>query len=125
MTEVSILPGRERRRKWTSSEKLSIVEESFLPGARVTDVARRRGLHPNQVHAWRRGVRQGALARSAGSAAFLSVAITGEDANAAAVAPEGGAGLIEITFGQDIRVRIPVTTPKDLASAVISALAAR
>jgi hypothetical protein len=49
----------------------------------------------------------------------------GEDAKAAAVAPEGAAGLIEISFGQDIRVRIPITTPKDLASVVIAALAAR
>jgi hypothetical protein len=27
MSEVSILPGRERRRKWTDGEKLSIVED--------------------------------------------------------------------------------------------------
>ncbi len=61
-------------------EKLSIVEESCSSGARVADVARRRGLHPNQVHAWRRQARMGELMRSAGSSGFLSVAVTPEDA---------------------------------------------
>ena len=32
---------------------------------------------------------------------------------------------VEIEFGRDIRVRIAVTAPKELASAVIKALAAR
>jgi transposase len=32
---------------------------------------------------------------------------------------------VEIEFGTDIRVRIPMTTPKELASAVIKALVAR
>jgi len=36
-----------------------------------------------------------------------------------------GATAVEIEFGRDIRVRIPATTPKELASAVIKALAAR
>jgi transposase len=126
-SEVSILPGPERRRKWTVAEKLSIVEESCLSGARVTDVARRRGLHPNQVHQWRRQARMGELVRSAGSSGFLSVAVTPEDTTsaAAAVTPEGQAGLIEIQFGGDICVRMPATTPTDLASAVIGALRAR
>jgi transposase len=96
-SEVSILPGPERRRKWTDDEKLSIVEESCLSGARVTDVARRRGLHPNQVHAWRRRAQMGELVRSARNSGFLSVAVTPEDTASAAgaVAPEGQAGLIE------------------------------
>jgi len=33
MTTATILIGRERRRRWTTSEKLRIVEESFAPGA--------------------------------------------------------------------------------------------
>lgn len=31
--------GPERRRRWTSAEKLRIVEESLAPGASVVEVA--------------------------------------------------------------------------------------
>jgi transposase len=52
--EVSVLPGRERHRRWNAEEKLRIIEESHEPGMRVAEVARRHGLQPNQLHAWRR-----------------------------------------------------------------------
>jgi transposase-like protein len=38
--EVSILPGRERRRKWNAEEKLRIIERNRKPGKRAADVAR-------------------------------------------------------------------------------------
>jgi hypothetical protein len=36
MARVTVLSGPERRRRWASSEKARIVEESLLPGAVVT-----------------------------------------------------------------------------------------
>jgi transposase len=54
MTTVAVLSGAERRRRWTSAEKLRIVEESFEIGATVTGVARRHDVHPNLLHGWRR-----------------------------------------------------------------------
>jgi transposase len=53
MTTGTVLVGRERRRRWTTSEKLRLVEESFAPGASVAEVARRHEVHPNQLHGWR------------------------------------------------------------------------
>ncbi|MBY0317899.1 MAG: transposase [Reyranella sp.] len=41
MATVAVLSGPERRRRWSSSEKANIVEESLRPGAVVTAVARR------------------------------------------------------------------------------------
>ncbi|MBI2739220.1 MAG: transposase [Rhodospirillales bacterium] len=41
MATVTVLSGPERRRRWASSEKASIVEESLRPGAVVAAVARR------------------------------------------------------------------------------------
>ena len=51
---VEVLTGTERRRRWTSDEKARIVSESFGPNVVVSHVARRYGLHPNQLYAWRR-----------------------------------------------------------------------
>ena len=58
---VTVLSGPERRRRWTTAEKLRIVEESLEPAASVVEVARRHDVHPNLLTVWRRQVRRGAL----------------------------------------------------------------
>jgi Transposase len=49
MATVSVLAGAERRRRWSTAEKLRIVEESLASGASVAEVARRHDVHPNFV----------------------------------------------------------------------------
>jgi transposase-like protein len=56
---VTVLPGPERRRRWTTAEKLRIVEESETAEIPIVEVARRHGIHPNQLHGWRRQARLG------------------------------------------------------------------
>ena len=51
----------QRRRRWTASEKVRMVEETFEPGMTVSLVARRHGVAPNQLFTWRRLVAQGGL----------------------------------------------------------------
>src|SRR5271166_3839462 len=76
MTTGTVLVGRERRRRWTTSEKLRLVEESFAPGASVAEVARRHEVHPNQLHGWRKGARSGSLSITPGpQACFAAVEI--------------------------------------------------
>jgi transposase len=60
-----VAPGRPEvitetgRRRWFSrDDKSRIVEETLIPGAVVSDVARRHGLTPQQVFTWRRQARQ-------------------------------------------------------------------
>jgi len=48
------------RRRWTADQKLEIVQESLAPGASVTEVARRHGVNPNLIYAWRRRPGMGA-----------------------------------------------------------------
>ena len=43
---VTVLPGLERRRRWTTAEKLRIVEESETAEIPIVEVARRHGIHP-------------------------------------------------------------------------------
>ena len=55
---LEIFTGAGRRRAWTAEEKAAIVAESFEDGARVCHVARRHGLTPQQLFAWRRQARR-------------------------------------------------------------------
>jgi transposase-like protein len=53
VVDASEPPGAVRRRRWSDEIKGRIVAESFAPGAVVSDVARRRGLSPQHLSAWR------------------------------------------------------------------------
>lgn len=57
--EILIEP--QRRRRWSPAEKLAMVEETYDPGVTVSLVARRNGIQPNQLFAWRKLAAQGAL----------------------------------------------------------------
>ena len=79
MTSVSVLTGPERRRRWTSAEKLQIVAECKAAGVSVAEYARQRDIHPNLIHAWRRQARMGALsATSAGEMRFAPVRVVAD-----------------------------------------------
>ena len=55
---IEVITGAGGRRRWTVDDKARIVEETLEPGASVSVVARRHGLTPQQVFAWRREARQ-------------------------------------------------------------------
>src|SRR5208337_3696196 len=46
--------GIERRRRWSKDEKARIVEETLMPGAVVSEVARRHGVAQSLLFTWRR-----------------------------------------------------------------------
>ena len=80
---VTVLSGPERRRRWTTAEKLRIIEESLAPGVVASDVARRYAIHPHQLHKWRQDHRRGRLGTALGPQGtgrsgpqFVSVAVS-------------------------------------------------
>jgi transposase len=76
MTTTTVLAGPERRRRWTTTEKLRLVEESLTAGVSVAEFGRQRDIHPNLIHAWRHQARTGALAgKRETKARFAPVAI--------------------------------------------------
>ena len=112
MTTATVLVGRERRRRWTTAQKRRIVEESFAPGARVSEVARRHEVHLNQLHGWRKDARLGSLPIVASPRGrFAAVEIAGVDQAALpapAVVPEPSAPLvIEVVLRNGRVVRFP------------------
>jgi transposase len=58
---VAALNGSVRRRRWSAAEKAAVVRETLVPGARVSDVARRWQVDAQQIYRWRHrdGVTQG------------------------------------------------------------------
>ncbi len=66
--EIEILTDTGRRRLWSSSEKLRIVEETLDGQNSVSVVARRNGVAPNLLYRWRRLMLAGG-----------SVAVSGDD----------------------------------------------
>lgn len=61
MRPVEVITSVERRRRWTAEEKRAMVQETEQPGMSVSAVARKWGIHPNQLFAWRRLMHEGAL----------------------------------------------------------------
>jgi transposase len=124
VTTVTVLSGPERRQRWTTAEKLRIVEESLAPGASVVEVARRHDVHRNLVTAWRRQARTGVLAfesgplqRQADEVRFAAVSIAPD--RQPLTAPSG---TIEIEFAAGARMRITGTVDAATLSAVVAAL---
>jgi transposase len=54
---IELITGTGRRRRWSSADKARIVLESLADGVTVSEVARRHGLSPQQLFAWRREAR--------------------------------------------------------------------
>jgi transposase len=55
---IELLTGPGRRRRWSAEEKSRIIEETLAPGARVSEVAPRWQVCPQQVFGWRRAARR-------------------------------------------------------------------
>jgi transposase len=127
VTTVTILSGPERRRRWSTAEKLRIVEESLAPGASVVEVARRHDVHRNLVTVWRRQARTGVLAFGPGpmqrqddEVGFAAVSLA-PDRQPLTASPET-CGAIEIEFAAGARMRITGAVDAATLTAVVAAL---
>jgi transposase len=91
---LEVITGIGGRRSWSRDDKARIVAESFAARANVSAVARRYGLRPQQVYAWRRLARTGALVLPAEEeVGFVPVLAIGGDARSSAPSQ---AGIVEI-----------------------------
>ena len=82
---LEVITGVGGRRSWSRDDKARIIAESFAARANVSAVARRYGLRPQQVYAWRRLARTGALVLPAEEeVGFVPVVATGGDARSSA-----------------------------------------
>jgi len=59
MPRVEVITSVQRRRRWTTAEKVRLVEEAMQPGSSVSFVARRYGLSPSLLFRWKRRMVEG------------------------------------------------------------------
>lgn len=102
LRRIEVITGLERRRRWSEEDKARIVAESLEPGMIVAEVARRHGIHRNQLYGWRTafGVRPAKAGQVSEALGFVPVTVVSE-------APEASVanGLIEIVIGS-VSVRL-------------------
>jgi transposase len=105
---VEVFTGAGRRRRWSPEQKALIVAESYEPSETVSAVARRHGLTPQQLFAWRREARR--TRTCASRVAFAPVVLEASrlPAGAAPIASShsGSSSVIEIMIG-GATVRVP------------------
>ena len=81
---LKLINGRRSRRSWSAEEKRRIVLEAAVPGASVSEIARRHGVNANLVFNWRKM----ALAASSAITGGSSSAAPPPDDSSRAVAGE-------------------------------------
>jgi transposase len=114
MERYQLISGPERRRRWSEEQKRAVVAAAFAPGAVVAEVARRADVYPGQIYRWRqelRGIGPG----------FAAVVVTADADCGPSIAPRIEQA-IEVEFSGMARLRIPPSTPPELAVAVVRAL---
>jgi transposase len=105
-SQIEIINGRERRRRWSLDDKLRIVAESREPGASVRAVAARHDVYPKLLSTWRSLERHGRLVGT--SARFVPVRLIEAPPPTAAIPPSTNAAAetIEIILPDGSRVRV-------------------
>jgi transposase len=120
--QIEVRVRRERRRRWTPSDKLRIVEEAFAPGAVAKRVAERHEISTGLLFTWRRQL------MGETSANFLPVQLT-EDAERATAAPSrpapGGDGMIAIEMPNGVRIRVGHDVDLKVLRSVLTVLGGR
>jgi transposase len=125
---IEIFTGAGRRRVWPSAAKAAIIAQIGVEGGTVSAVARRHGLTPGQLFAWRREAR-----RAAAPSGFIPV--VSETHMPAATSPKkgsrrrrssavatGAAGAaVEVAMGDAVIRVLPGADERTIA-AVLSAM---
>ena len=109
---LEVFTGTGRRRTWTAEQKTRIVAESYESGEKVSAVARRHGLTPQQLFGWRRDAqravaRRGVIER-ASSPVFTPVIVdAAQPSTQVPIAPAQLSVAIEIVIGSAIIRIVP------------------
>ena len=127
---MTVLSGPERRRRWTTAEKLRIVEECLTAETSIVEVARRHDVHPNQLHGWRRQARLGLLGPDVAAVAqtecrFVPIAVApaeGKISNLSKEAADDALPIIELVLRNGRLLRLPEGVTPARAAALAEAL---
>ena len=129
---LEVITETGRRRWFSKDDKARIVEETLVPGAKVTEVARRNGVAASVVFTWRRQART--VEKVGACFAPVQIAAT-ETAENARLLPEDDRrvrsmaasriGLIEIDLGNRRRIRVDAQFDPEALARVLDVLERR
>ena len=131
---VEVLGGLERRRRWSQDDKARIVEETLVPGAKVTEVARRNGVAASVVFTWRRQARTVEKVGPCFAPVQIAAAVEPSEENAKPLSkddrrlqpvPAARNGLIEIDLGNRRRIRVDAQVDPEALARVLDVLERR
>lgn len=101
-----MLSGPERRRRWSTEEKLRVLAQSIAPGSSASLTCRLHGISSGQLYTWRKQFRLGELT------GFVPVAIAPEPPRlqgpvpaTPTTAPVAG-GVIEVALPTGVSLRV-------------------
>jgi transposase len=114
MSQMTLMTGPERRRRWARHERQQILLAAFAPGAVVADVSRQHDVSTSLIYKWKRE----ALAEAAGGPAFSPAVVIDEPSPGPAL-PEL-AVIVELASGA--RVSINASASPRLVAATLQAL---
>jgi transposase len=124
---IEIITGKERRRRWSSEDKLRIVAKAEVPGACIKAVATRHDVYPSLLFCWRRQFREGRLGPSDPSG-FVPVRLLASPPETPtrpaipAASDDSGTAGIDITLPDGTRLHIRHAAQLPLLRPVIAAL---
>lgn len=116
--------GAERRRVWSPDDKARLVAETLVPGACVSEIARRNDVAPSLLFTWRRQTRMQAAEPGL---MFLPVHVTEPIASVPPVAKRRRkeAGSIRIELGSGRRLTVDADVDAATLARVLDVLERR
>jgi transposase len=123
-----VLTGPERRRRWGSEEKAGIIAEMTVPGAKVSEIARRHGISRGLLYTWRREAGQQSVASALPDLVPVVMTNAGDVTPASTptrerqIAAAKTAGTIEIALPGGVRVMVRGRVEERALRAVLGAL---
>lgn len=118
MSQITVLTGPERHRRWREDERRQILTAAFAPGASVADVARQYDVATSLIYKWR----QQALPASGNGASFTRAVVVNEPACLPGQTASEGETPICVELSDGTRVRIGATASASLVTATLRAL---
>jgi transposase len=130
MDRVEVITSIERRRRWSTAEKVRLVAAMDEPGAVVTEIARRAEVNASLLYRWRRGLKGARrtptfvpvrVAPEASDACPESAPICSPQSPLSSAPPPS----ITIAFGEQVRLTIEGAPDAATLANVIATLTVR
>jgi len=118
MSQITVLTGPERHRRWREDERCRILTAAFAPGASVAEVSRQYDVATSLIYKWRRQV----LSANGDGRSFTPAVVVDEPARLPGKPASEGEAPICVELPDGTRVRVGATASASLVTATLRAL---